>query len=133
MSKLDTVTAKEYMSTKLITFTPDTEVMTAINELVKHRLSGAPVLDKDGNIVGVLSEKDCLKVVIAASYEGVPGGLVKEYMATNVATVDADTSLLEVAGKFVGSAFKRYPVVSNGRLVGQISRADVLRAISDFA
>lgn len=132
MSKLDTVTAKDYMSRQLITFTPDTEVMTAINQLVKHRLSGAPVVDADGNIVGVLSEKDCLKVGVAAGYEGVSAGLVREYMMTKVVTVDVDTSLLEVAGMFIGSAFKRYPVTAGGRLVGQISRSDVLRAINDL-
>lgn len=132
MSKLDTVTAKDYMSRQLITFTPDTEVMTAINQLVKHRLSGAPVVDADGNIVGVLSEKDCLKVGVAAGYEGVSAGLVGEYMMAKVVTVDVDTSLLEVAGMFIGSAYKRYPVTAGGRLVGQISRSDVLRAINDL-
>lgn len=132
MSKLDTVTAKDYMSDKLITFTPDTEVMTAINQLVKQRLSGAPVVDANGTIVGVLSEKDCLKVGVAASYEGVPAGLVGEYMVTNAVTVDVNTSLLEVASMFIGSPFKRYPVTSGGRLVGQISRSDVLRAINDL-
>lgn len=132
MSKLDTVTVKDYMSGELVTFTPDTEVMTAVNELVKHKLSGAPVVDATGTIIGVLSEKDCLKVGIAASYEGVPGGLVKEYMTPKVVTVDIGTSLLEVAGMFVGSPYKRYPVLSGGQLVGQISRSDVLRAINDL-
>lgn len=132
MSKLDTVTAKDYMSAQLITFTPDMEVMVAISQLVKHRLSGAPVMDERGQIVGVLSEKDCLKVGIAASYEGVPGGLVKEYMNPHPVTVDAGTSLLEIASMFVGSAYKRYPVTRDGRVIGQISRSDVLRAIDDL-
>ena len=132
MSKLDTVTVKDYMSDKLITFTPDTEVMTAINQLVKNRLSGAPVVDENGTIVGVLSEKDCLKVGVTASYEGVPAGLVREYMMSKVVTVDIGASLLEVAGMFIGSPYKRYPVTAGGRLVGQISRSDVLRAINDL-
>lgn len=132
MSKLDTVTAKDYMSGELVTFTPDTEVMSAINELVKHRLSGAPVVDESGKIIGVLSEKDCLKVGIAATYEGIPGGLVREYMTPKVVTVDVDTSLLEIAGMFIGSPFKRYPVLREGKLVGQISRSDLLRAINDL-
>lgn len=132
MSKLDTVTVKDYMSGGLITFTPDMEVMTAIGILVKHKLSGAPVMDAAGTIIGVLSEKDCMKVGITASYEGVPGGLVKEYMTAKVVTVDADTSLLEVASMFIGSPYKRYPVTSKGAVVGQISRSDVLRAINDL-
>ena len=132
MSKLDTVTVKDYMSDKLITFTPDTEVMTAINQLVRNHLSGAPVVDENGNIVGVLSEKDCLKVGVTAGYEGVAAGLVREYMMSKVITVDVGASLLEVAGMFIGSPFKRYPVTAGGRLVGQISRSDVLRAINDL-
>ena len=132
MSRLDNVTAKDYMSTELLTFTPDMELMSAINQLAKRRISGAPVLDAGGKIVGLLSEKDCLKVCVTAGYEGVPGGLVQEYMSTKVVTVDVDASLLEVASMFVGSAFKRYPVMRDGKLVGQISRSDVLRAINDL-
>ena len=132
MSRLDNVTAKDYMSTELLTFTPDMEMMTAINQLAKRRISGAPVLDGSGRIVGILSEKDCLKVCIAAGYEGVPGGLVQEYMSSKVVTVDADASLLEVASLFVNSPFKRLPVMKNGRLAGQISRSDVLRAVNDL-
>ena len=132
MSRLDNVTAKDYMSTELLTFTPDMELMTAINLLAKRRISGAPVLDASGKVVGLLSEKDCLKVCIAAGYEGVPGGLVQEYMSSKVVTVDVDTTLLEVASMFVGSPYKRYPVMRGGKLVGQISRSDVLRAINDL-
>lgn len=132
MSKLDTITAKDYMSADPLTFTPDMEVMAAINQLVKHNLSGAPVVDEHGKIIGLLSEKDCLKVGLTAGYEGVPGGVVKEFMTPKVVTVDADTSLLEIAGMFIGSPFKRYPVMKDGHLVGQISRFDVLRAINDL-
>ncbi len=132
MSRLDNVTAKDYMSTELLTFTPDMELMTAINLLAKRRISGAPVLDGSGKVVGLLSEKDCLKVCIAAGYEGVPSGMVQEYMSSKVVTVDVDTSLLEVASMFVGSPYKRYPVMRDGKLVGQISRSDVLRAINDL-
>lgn len=131
MATLASITTKDYMSSKLVTFTPDMEVMTAINQLVKNHLSGAPVVDADGNLIGVLSEKDCLKVAISAGYEGVPGGLVSEYMTHGANSVESDTPMLEVASRFLDSPFKRFPVVDNGRLVGQISRSDVLRAIND--
>ncbi|HVT36751.1 MAG TPA: CBS domain-containing protein, partial [Nevskiaceae bacterium] len=127
MSRLDTITAKDYMSSELLTFTPDMELMTAINLLAKRRISGAPVLDGAGKVIGILSEKDCLKVCLAAGYEGVPGGLVREYMSSKVVTVEADASLLEVAGLFVNSPYKRLPVMKDGKLAGQISRSDVLR------
>jgi len=132
MRTLGSVVVRDYMQTQVVTFTPDMEVMTAINELVKHRISGAPVLDADGNLVGVLSEKDCLKVALTAGYEGVPAGIVAEYMTHNAVTVTPDTPILEIASRFLDSAVKRYPVVKSGKLVGQISRADVLRAINEI-
>lgn len=132
MRTLGTVVVRDYMQTQVVTFTPDMEVMTAINELVKHRISGAPVLDADGNLVGVLSEKDCLKVALTAGYEGVPAGVVAEYMTTNAVTVPPDMPILEIASRFLDSPVKRFPVVKSGKLVGQISRADVLRAINEI-
>lgn len=132
MRTLGSVVARDYMETQVVTFTPDMEVMTAINDLVKHGISGAPVLDSNGNIVGVLSEKDCLKVALTAGYEGVPAGIVSEYMTHSVIAVEPETPILEIASRFLDSAIKRYPVVKNGKLVGQISRADVLRAINEI-
>ena len=119
------------MTTDMLTFAPDMEVMSAINKLVKHRLSGAPVVDAQGKLIGVLSEKDCLKVAISAGYEGVQAGVVSEFMTHGANSVEPDTPMLEVASRFLDSQFKRFPVVKAGRLVGQISRSDVLRAIND--
>lgn len=132
MQQLSSLTARDYMTTDLVTFTPDMEVMSAIHMLISRRVSGGPVLDKDGHIVGVLSEKDCLKVALVAGMEGVPGGTVHEFMSLKIETVDAGTSLMDIASRFIDAPFKRFPVVDKGRLVGQISRSDVLRAIDDL-
>lgn len=127
---LHSVTVKDYMAASLITFTPDMDVMEAISQLLEKGISGAPVVDKLGEIVGILSEKDCLRVALQAGYNQAPGGRVSEFMSPKVVTVDADTSLLDVAKMFLESPFKRYPVVDDGnRLVGQVSRADILKAI----
>jgi CBS domain-containing protein len=132
MRTLGSVVVRDFMATQIVTFTPDMEVMTAINELVKHSISGAPVLDEKGKLVGVLSEKDCLKVALTAGYEGVPAGLVSEFMTRTPITVEPDMPIMEIAGQFLDSTYKRYPVVKNGKLVGQISRRDVLRAINEI-
>lgn len=126
---LHSLKVKDYMTSGVVTFTPDMEVMEAIDRLVESGYSGAPVVDHHGNLVGVLSEKDCLKVALQAGYYEEFGGKVAEYMSPNVVTVEAQSSVLDVARKFIESPFKRYPVVQDNRLVGQISRADVLRAI----
>ena len=130
MGKLHSVTVKDYMTASLVTFPPDMDVMEAITLLLEKGISGAPVVDQLGNICGVLSEKDCLKVALTAGYNQGHAGRVSEFMSPNAVTVDADTSVLDVAKMFIESPFKRYPVVDDGnRLVGQISRSDVLKAI----
>ena len=98
------------------------------------RAPGAPVVDRLGNIVGMLSEKDCLRVALNAGYNQQMAGRVSEYMSPNVVTVDSDASIVDVAKMFLDSPFKRYPVVDDdNRLVGQISRSDVLKAIDAVA
>lgn len=126
-------TVKDYMSGKLVTFRPDTDVLDAIHELVKHGISGAPVIDDTGNLVGMLSEFDCMKVVLTAGYHGEPGGPVSDLMATDVKTVRAEVSIVDMANIFMQSGLRRYPVINGNRLVGQISRRDVLRALTELS
>ncbi len=120
------------MSGKLVTFTPDTDVLDAIHELVDHGIAGAPVVDDHGHLVGMLSEFDCMRTVLNAGYHGEPGGPVADYMVTDVRTVDADMNIVDLAELFLESGFRRYPVLKNNRLVGQISRRDVLRALGEI-
>lgn len=126
---LHTVSAKEYMAGNLLTFKPQQDVLEAIALLIEHGISGAPVIDAVGDIIGMLSEKDCLKVALEAGYDQSWGGKVEDFMSRDVITVDADDSVLDVAKMFIDSPYKRYPVVEDNNLIGQISRRDVLRAI----
>jgi len=124
---------KDYMARTLVTFKPDTDVLDAVHSLVKNRIAGAPVVDDAGNLLGMLSELDCLKIALHAGYHGDWGGPVSDYMSDGVATVDADMSIIDLAQVFIDSRFRRYPVMENNRLVGQISRRDVLRALEYLA
>jgi len=124
---------KDYMSGSLVTFGPQTDMLDAIHELVRHRIAGAPVVDDQGNLVGMLSELDCMKIALTASYHGDKGGPVRDYMTTGAETVDADMSIIDLAQRFVDTGFRRYPVVRDNRLIGQISRRDVLRALGEIA
>ncbi|ORU90451.1 MAG: CBS domain-containing protein [Cycloclasticus sp. symbiont of Poecilosclerida sp. M] len=125
------VLVKDYMATNLSTFTPDMEISEAIKFLNTHKISGAPVVDDRGNLVGMLSEKDCLEVALQSTYyEDWVGGIVSEYMTPNVETVADTSSIVDMADKFIKSTYKRYPVLNEeGDLVGQVSRSDVLRAL----
>ncbi len=124
-----TVAVKDYMSASLVSFSPDMDILKAISLLVQHRIAGGPVLDNQGNLVGELSEKDCLKVALQSSYHSESAGTVSEYMHTEIKTVDAETNIADIAGMFVRDGYRRYPVMKDNRLVGQISRHDVLRAL----
>lgn len=121
----------KFMAKKLITFTPETDIRDAIDAMLKRKISGAPVLDEKKRLVGMLSEVDCLKILLDGPYNELPVRMekVKDYMSTSVRTISADKSILDAAYEFVHSGFKRLPVVENGQIVGQISRIDILHAI----
>ena len=124
---------KDYMTKTLVTFTPDTSVLDAIHSLVKHRIAGAPVVDDSGNLIGMLSEFDCMKVALQAGYHEMFGGPVSEYMTTDVTTVNAQMSIIDLAQLFAEKGYRRFPVTDKNRLVGQVSRRDVLRALETLA
>ena len=124
---------KDYMAHNLIVFTPDMDVLDAIHALVSNRIAGAPVVDEQGNLIGMLSELDCMKVALQTGYHGGSGGPVADYMSTNTKTVDANMSIVDLAQEFIESRFRRFPVVADNRLIGQISRRDVLRALQTIA
>ena len=124
---------KDYMAKTLVTFKPDSDVLDAVHSLVKNRIAGAPVVDDAGNLLGMLSELDCMKIALHAGYHGDWGGPVSDYMSDGVETVDADMSIIDLAQVFIDSRYRRFPVMENNRLVGQISRRDVLRALEYLA
>lgn len=130
---LKSALVRKYMAGRLVTFKPDTDVLDALHELVHHRIAGAPVVDDHGELVGMLSETDCLKVALNAGYYGDWGGPVADYMTHDVETIDADMNIVDLAQKFLDTGFRRFPVLRNNRLVGQISRRDVLRALGELS
>jgi len=132
MTEFPSVT--KYMASRLITFRPDTPIHTAIDTILKRKISGAPVVDNDYHLVGMLSEVDCLKILVELSYSRQPqtGSLVSDYMSTQMITLDASKTVVDAAYVFVKQGIKRLPVLDNGKLIGQISRRDVLRAIQNM-
>ena len=120
---------KEFMAKLLITFQSDTPIETAMESFLENKISGAPVLDNQGKLVGVLSEKDCMRTLFESSYYNNLGGFVREYMSTDLKTINIHDTLSNVADEFIKSRFRRFPVMEGDKLVGQISRRDILRAI----
>lgn len=129
---LHSVMVKDHMSAHLVTFTPDTDVLRAIHLLLENHVTGAPVTDKMGNLIGFISERDLLKVALDASYHEEWGGKIERYMTPKTLTVEADQSILEVARLFINTGVKTIPVLDDNRLVGSITRSDVLRAFQSI-
>jgi predicted transcriptional regulator len=133
--KLNAPPVTKYMTAKLITFKVDTDINEAVDTLLDNRITGAPVLDDNGKVVGLIDDKDCLKILYAGAYYNHPIGkeTVGDYMSNVMKTISVDDDLLDVVSIFVTSPYKRLLVMDhNGKLAGQISRRDVLRAIHDM-
>ncbi len=126
------VKVEDYMARRLITFQPETSVVEAMKVFLDKKISGAPVVAEDGALVGVLSEADLMQVIVQDSYYDESGGIVGDYMKFPVDTVSPDMDIYELAQRFVNEHRRRFPVVRNRKLVGQISRRDVLRAAESF-
>jgi len=103
--------------------------MEAVKILTERGIPGAPVVDDVGNFVGLLAEKDCLEAVLKASYYEEWGGSVSEYMQTEVRTIDAGTSIIDAARLFIETSLRGFPVMEDNRIVGQLNRSDLLRAL----
>lgn len=129
MSTLAKITVADYMSDRLVAFSQNTDVLEAINKLLHRRIPNAPVLDEQGKLVGMFSEKDAMKVVLEAAYNQGMAGKVSEFMNKNHVSIDADASVVEAAEKLQNSTVRCFPVYRNNELVGVISRSDVLRAL----
>lgn len=128
-SRLQLVSAKDIMRTRLLTFSPDTDTLVAADQLVAHRVSGGPVVDSDGMWVGSFSEHTAMKALLDMAMHQTPPGTVSSYMDRDEGRVVAPGDPLEhIVEEFQDSKFRRFPVVDHGRLVGQISRRDVLQA-----
>lgn len=124
------IAVADYMTTHIVTVTPDTEVVVAFNTMLNHKVTSVPVVDNQGRLLGIFSEKDGMKVVVESAYNQSMIGKVAEFMTEEPLVVDAEESLVDVAAKFQNSPIRSFPVFKNGTMVGMISRVDVLRALA---
>jgi len=130
---MDKICVRDFMTKDLIVFKPAMDIYTAIDVLVKSEISGAPVVDDDGGLIGIVSQKDCLRILANGVFHNAPAGPVSEYMTEPVMSIEPDTDIFTVADIFLNNVYRRIPVVENGIVVGQVSRRDILRAIQTLA
>ena len=124
----------DYMTTNLITFTPDQSIESVMQSLIKYRISGGPVVNANKELIGIISEGDCIKQISESRYYNMPiqDQTIEKYMVKNVDTIDGNMNIFDAANKFLASKRRRFPIVENGQLVGQISQKDVLKAAMEM-
>ncbi len=129
-------TARDLMATNLLVFEPEQPILEAIEGLIKRRVSGAPVVGGEGELVGVLSELDCLRMLATDEFyleQHEEGSRVRQFMSTGGRTIPPDLGIYAISHYFLTSPVRRLPVVEKGKLIGQVSRRDVLRGMEEMS
>lgn len=129
------ILVRDHMAKQLITFRAEQSIFEVVNRLLENKISGAPVVNDRNQLVGVISEGDCLKDVASGKYHNMPlmHGKVEDHMAKNVIHISPDVSVFEAAKMFLELKLRRFPVLdADGKLVGQISQRDILRAVTEL-
>lgn len=123
------IKVSDYMTRDLITFSPTQSVMEVIETLVKHKISGGPVVDDNNQLLGIISEGDCIKQLNESRYYNMPNDAkVEKFMVRDVDTIDGNLNIFDAANKFLQTKRRRFPILEDGKLVGQISQKDVMKA-----
>ena len=124
------------MQTNVITVERKTPILDAINTLLKHNFTGLPVVDKKGHVVGIITEKDVLALAMSIhdkTYESnTATARVEDFMTPDVVTVEVTETLKQVCSNLMKHPFRRIPIVSKGKLVGLVSRKDIIAYIMNL-
>ena len=117
---------KTVMVTTPISVSKETPIREAMQILMDNGITGLPVVDADGHLLGIVSEKDMLALL----YENRPsGGTVEDFMTRDVVSFNEDDDLVDLCEALIKGNFRRVPVLSEGKLVGIVSRTDLIRHI----
>ena len=129
-SRLSDLKVKDIMETQFAKFTPWMPMEEAIEIFSQTGCLGGPVVTPQQFLVGVLSERDCLKMAMVSKYHNEDGGLVSRFMHKKVSSVNADMGLFDVVDRFIEHWFHVYPVTDGGRVTGVLTRKNVLKAVA---
>jgi CBS domain-containing protein len=130
---LQSVNLRDYMLPNPVKVRADDNVLDAMQVIIDNKISGVCVVDSDGNLVGILSELDCLRAVLGAIYNNDGIGMVSDHMATdNLVVAHPNEDIVDVAQDMLLKNKRRRPVVENGKLIGQITCRQLLSAVKKF-
>ena len=126
-------TVRDVMKKPSRTFKMDQPMPEAAGIIARSPIAAVPVIDDRGEVIGLLTEKDCLRAVGRWAYEGISGGVVKDYMSELSARLTPQMDLLSASLAFIESNFACLPVIDGDRLVGRLVRHELLSAIEGWA
>jgi CBS domain-containing protein len=121
------------MQTEFLRLRPSTPIREAVAQLARRKAAAAPILDEDGRLVGILTEKDCFRPMLAASYYEQWHGTVDAHMSRHVMTLPEDLDFVSAAEAFLARSHRVYPVVRNVEIVGLLHRSDLFAALVALA
>ncbi|CAH9054788.1 hypothetical protein PSECIP111951_01108 [Pseudoalteromonas holothuriae] len=127
---MQSIKVADYLNHRPVTFTVEMRIESAVEKLLQSAQSGGPVIDNNKRVIGFLSEQDCLRKMLEATYQNESHSVVGDVMTANPVCVSPHDSIVQIADKMTVNKPKLYPVVDEeGVLMGVISRANVLLAI----
>ncbi len=130
---LQSVNLRDYMLPNPVKVSPEDNILDAMKVITDNKISGVCVVDADANLVGILSEMDCLRAVLGAVYNNNNIGVVREHMASdNLVVANPNEDIVSVAEDMLLKNKRRRPVVENGKLIGQITCRQLLSAVMKF-
>ena len=127
---LENILVKDYMSKEIISFHKSDSIFEVKRVLLEKKISGAPVISKSGKLIGIISETDIMKQIIDSKYFNMPMSrtTVSKYMTKNVDYISPNETIFDAAEKFLRLKRKRFPVMESNRILGIISRVDIIAA-----
>ncbi len=127
------LSVRHYMSNRLATLYENQDIREAVQIFTERDTFGGAVVNHLGNLVGILSVTDCIDVALQSGLNVDWRGTVGEKMSRDVRTVDAEENIFNVAKMFMTDHYQRYPVLDDNRVVGVITRLDVVKALRQIA
>lgn len=123
---MPSLTAKDIMASEA-TLSPNMGIYVAMKQLLKRRLTGAPVVDENRVLIGMLTERDCLKVLVGGTLDGLPGGTVSDYMTSPAESIGPTVKLYDIVHIFLTRSYRKLPVVAeSGAVIGQVIRCGAI-------
>jgi|TARA_B110000495_G_C22496449_1_gene305173 CBS domain-containing protein len=127
---LQNILVKDYMSKEVITFHKSDSIFEVKRVLLEKKISGAPIINKSGKLIGIISETDLMKQIVDSRYYNMPMSktTVSKYMTENVDSISPNETIFDAAEKFLRLKRKRFPVMVSNKILGIISRVDIIAA-----